>query len=121
VHRRRRSVPALAGRADTGQTEHAHQAGDALAADSHPAPEPQLEADARGAVGVAGRLVDVSDLVGQIRILEITLGGAAAAPLVVARPGDTEHPAGHRDVESVGGEFLDQPEPYFGSTFSRAK
>lgn len=30
-------------------------------------------------------------------------------------------PAGHRDGDTVCGELLDQPEPYFGSTFSRAK
>jgi hypothetical protein len=32
-----------------------------------------------------------------------------------------EHPAGHRDVETVVGEFTDQREDYFGRTFSRAK
>lgn len=45
----------------------------------------------------------------------------AAEPLVVARPRDLQNPAGHRDVEAVGGELLDQPEPYFGRMFSRAK
>jgi hypothetical protein len=34
---------------------------------------------------------------------------------------DAENPTGHRDVESVVGEFVDQREDYFGRTFSRAK
>ena len=47
--------------------------------------------------------------------------GITVAPLVVARSGHLEHPAGHRDVDAVVGEFTDQPEYYFGRTFSRAK
>jgi len=34
---------------------------------------------------------------------------------------NVEHPTGHRDVEAVVGEFVDQREDYFGRTFSRAK
>jgi hypothetical protein len=40
---------------------------------------------------------------------------------VEAGAGDTKNPAGHRDADAVGGELTDQPEPYFGRTFSRAK
>jgi hypothetical protein len=42
-------------------------------------------------------------------------------PLVVAGTGYAEQPAGHRDVDTVGGEFVDQPERYFGRMFSLAK
>ncbi len=34
---------------------------------------------------------------------------------------DVQIRAGHRDGEPVGGEFTDQPEPYFGRMFSGAK
>jgi hypothetical protein len=49
---------------------------------------------------------------------------AAAASLgrrVRGRAGYAEQPAGHRDVDPVVGEFVDQPERYFGRTFSLAK
>jgi hypothetical protein len=51
---------------------------------------------------------------------EIPVGGPAGTPLVVSRSRDLQHPAGHRDGE-VAAELVDQPEPYFGSTFSFAK
>ncbi len=72
-------------------------------------------------VGAAGSGVDVNDRVQQVRVVDIAGRRRPAAPLIEPRPGNLEHPAGHRDVEAVGGELLDQPEPYFGSTFSRAK
>ena len=65
--------------------------------------------------------MDVDDGVRQIGVLEVTVRGRSVAPLVVARPRDLQDPAGHRDIEAVRGELLDQPEPYFGSTFSCAK
>jgi hypothetical protein len=43
------------------------------------------------------------------------------SPFVVSLASNIQYPAGHRDVESVVGEFLDQRENYFGRTFSRAK
>jgi hypothetical protein len=44
-----------------------------------------------------------------------------SAPFIEALAADTKDPAGHRDRESVVGEFADQREDYFGRTFSRAK
>lgn len=41
--------------------------------------------------------------------------------LVIARRGDLQHPARHRHRKPLRGEFVDQPETLFGSTFSRAK
>jgi len=32
-----------------------------------------------------------------------------------------EHPARHRNVEPISGDLLDEPQSYFGRTFSRAK
>jgi hypothetical protein len=43
------------------------------------------------------------------------------SPFVVCLAPNIQYPAGHRDVESVVGEFLDQRENHFGRTFSRAK
>lgn len=45
----------------------------------------------------------------------------AGPPGVVAGTGDLQDPARHREVEAVGGQLLDEPEPYFGRMFSRAK
>ncbi len=88
-------------------------------------PAPRARAAARTRPEVRHRSprcrVDVADLVSQIGVGDVAGRRAAAAPLVVARAGDVQNPAGHRDVEAVGGELLDQPEPYFGRTFSRAK
>ena len=86
-----------------------------------PASEPQLEPDPRSTVGRSRRTVDVADLVGQIGIGDITRRWTTTAPFVVTRARDIQNPAGHRDVEAVSGKLLDQPEPYFGRTFSRAK
>jgi len=65
--------------------------------------------------------VDVDDDVEQVGVGDVTGRGWPQAPLVVPRPGDLQDPARHRDIEAVSGELVDQPEPYFGSTFSRAK
>jgi hypothetical protein len=42
------------------------------------------------------------------------------SPFVVALAPNVQDPAGHRDVESVVGEFTDQREDYFVWSFSRA-
>lgn len=72
MHRRRRPVAAFAGRADTDQAEDAHEPGDALAADPHPAAEAQLEPDPRRTIGRPRGDVDVADLIGQIRVLDVS-------------------------------------------------
>ena len=115
------SVPSLVPVADPAQAGDPQQPGDPFPADPDPHPEPQLGMDPGGSVGTARHGVDVDDGVRQISVLEITCRGWSVAPLVVARPRDLQDPAGHRDVEAVVGELLDQPEPYSGSTFSGAK
>ena len=77
--------------------------------------------DARRAVDAAVSAMDLHDALDQLSILDSTSSRDIGRPLVVARAGHPQHPAGHRDVDPVGGELTDQPEPYFGSTFSRAK
>ena len=94
---------------------------DPLAAHPHPEPEPELGVHPRRPVGAAGVTVDVHDRVGQIGVLKVPPRRCPVPPLIEPRPRDLEDPAGHRDVEPVAGKLLDQPEPYFGSTFSRAK
>ena len=42
-------------------------------------------------------------------------------PFVIAGRGHVQHPAGHRDGNSVFGELADQPEGYFGRRLSGAK
>jgi hypothetical protein len=42
-------------------------------------------------------------------------------PFVIAGRGYLQHPVGHRDGNAVAGEFADQPECYFGRTFSQAR
>ena len=113
MNRRRGPVPAFAGRADTDQPEQAHQPGDAFAADPNAAAEPQLEPDPRRAIGRPRRGVDVADLVGEVCVFDVASRRPATSPLVIARAGDVQNPAGHRDVQAVSGELLDQPEPYF--------
>ena len=99
----------------------AQQPGDPLAADTDLPAQPQLGVHSRRAVAASGLGVDVHDLVGQVRVVDVAVGRWPVTPLVVARSGHLQHPAGHRDVDAVAGELTDQPEHYFGSTFSRAK
>lgn len=65
--------------------------------------------------------VNLDDHVEQVGILKITVRRWPFSPLVVARGRDTQDPARHRDGEPVSGKLTNEPEPYFGSTFSRAK
>ncbi len=61
------------------------------------------------------------DRLAQLNVGDRASRGRPGQPLVVARARHPQHPAGHRDIDPVSGELTDQPEPYFGSTFSRAK
>ncbi len=65
--------------------------------------------------------MDVSDLVQQVGVIPVPVGDCPSEPLVVARTGHLQHPAGHCDVDLLAAQLLDQPERYFGRTFSRAK
>ena len=84
-------------------------------------PEGQLGVHARPAVGAAGLLVDLLDVLEQQLVLLRADRLRPREPFVVALTTNMEHPTGHRDVETVVGEFTDQREDYFGRTFSRAK
>lgn len=65
--------------------------------------------------------MDLRDRFDELVVGDLTGRLWAAAPFVVAGPRHVQHPAGHRDGNTVGGGLEDQPEPYFGSTFSGAK
>ena len=114
-------MAALAAVADPGDTDDAHQPRHPFAAGPNPATQPQLGMNARCAVGAARGPMHLADLISQHRVIDIASRRPATEPLVVARPRNLEHPAGHRDIDTVSGKLLDQPEPYFGRTFSRAK
>ena len=104
-----------------GQAIEAHQPCDALLADVNAEPEPQLGEHPRGSIGAAGVAVNLPDRRRERLISDRPRRRRARRPLVVAGLRDLQEPAGHRDGDTVSGELLDQPEPYFGSTFSLAK
>ena len=125
VDRLSRPVAALVPMADAAPPGHRQEPRDPLPPDPQAHPEPQLGVDSGGSVGGAGHRVDVHDRVRQVGIGEITggepVGLLALPPFIEPRPGHPEHPAGRRDVVAVVSEVGDQPERYFGSTFSCAK
>lgn len=110
------SVPA-----DPGTTSHPQQPRDAFATDPDPERHLQLGVDPRGPIGAAGHGVDVDDSVRQVGIGGVAVRQRSSPPLIEPRSGHSQHPAGHRDINPVVGEFLDQPERHFGRTFSLAK
>ena len=65
--------------------------------------------------------VDFLDVPQQHLVLLLPRRYRPILPFVESGAGHTQHSAGHRDVDAVIGEFSDQPERYFGSTFSLAK
>lgn len=65
--------------------------------------------------------MDVGDGLDQVRVGDRAVTGWAVAPLVEPGRGYAQDPAGHRDGDPVSGHFMDQPEHYFGRTFSLAK
>ena len=107
--------------ADPAQVSDPHQPGDALTPAPQAESETELGVDPRRAIGAARVAVDLRDRRDQLLVRDLAGRRRAAAPLVVAGPRHLKDPAGHRDGNPVGGELEDQPEPYFGSTFSRAK
>ena len=106
---------------NAAQASRAHQPRHASPADRQPLAQPQLGMNPARAVDTSSGRVDIDDRIEQVGVGDIAGRGRAAPPLVEPRSGHLQHPAGHRDVEPVSGELLDQPEPYFGRTFSRAK
>jgi hypothetical protein len=122
----RRAGRATAGSApvealDTGL---AHEPGNPLVVDRQAQPEHELGMDPWPPVRLAGIVVDLLDEFQQQRILLLADRRWATKPVVVARPRHPKHSTGHRDIDihiGVVGHLTDQPKPYFGRTFSRAK
>lgn len=104
---------------DPDQAGVAHQPGDTLATAAQV--QVELGVDLRGAIGAPRHLVDRNDRRGQLGVGDRPGRGWPGRPVLVPGPGDVEHPAGHRDADTVVGELTDQPEPRLGRTFSRAK
>jgi hypothetical protein len=65
--------------------------------------------------------MDLCDLLEQQFVVGVPGRYRAVLPFVIPGPRHAEQPAGHRDVDTVVGEFMDQPERYFGRTYSLAK
>ena len=123
VHRRRRTRSAmLAPVTDAGQAGGAHQPGHPLAAAGHAESQAELGVHPRCAVGAAGGGMHLGDRGGQLFVGHLAGAGCPAAPLVEARSRHPQHPAGHRDVDAVSGELVDQPVDHSGpGKASRAK
>jgi hypothetical protein len=88
----------------------AHQPSDPLEVHRQAQPEGRFGVDARRAVGAARLFVDPADLFQQQLVLLTSRRVEPSQPLVVARPRHSQHPAGHRDIDVVFGEFTDQRE-----------
>jgi hypothetical protein len=106
---------------DSGQTVAGHQAGDLASPDLVGAAQDELGVDPADSVGRPGSGMDLDDRVQHIGVLDVAVRRWPFDPFVVARGRDTQDPARHRDGEPVSGKLTDEPESYFGSTFSRAK
>src|SRR5215213_6716231 len=98
-----------------------HQPGDSLVVDRHAEPEGQLGVHPRPPIGAARLGMNTFDVFEQQLILLHPGGLHPGAPFVESLAAHAQYPTGHRDVETVVGEFTDQREDYFGRTFSRAK
>ncbi len=110
MHRRRRVGTAVfAPVTDPGQPAGAHQPGHPLAPAGQPEPEPKLGVHPRSPVGATGGCVHLGDRGSELLVGDLAGAGRPAAPLVEARTGHPQHPAGHRDVNAVSGELVDQP------------
>ena len=75
----------------------------------------------RPPIGAARLGMNTFDVFEQQLILLHPGGLHPGAPFVESLAAHAQYPTGHRDVETVVGEFTDQREDYFGRTFSRAK
>ena len=77
--------------------------------------------DSRRSVTATRVCMDLLDLLEEQFVVLVPRRQRAILPFVIAGTGHAEQPAGHRDIDIVVGEFMDQPERYFGRTFSLAK
>ena len=57
--------------------------------------------------------VDIECGVDQMGIVPVPSGHGIGVPLVERLPGESQHPAGHRDGDTVGSKFTDQREHHF--------
>src|SRR5438552_1159945 len=115
-----RVLPALAP-VDALDAVLAHEPPGPLAVHRQAEPEPQLGGHPRRPVAAPRFLVDFLYHLDQLPVLRFPRRFRARCPVVVSRPRRFQHPAGHRDRDTVRGEFMDQRVDYFGRTFSRAK
>jgi hypothetical protein len=86
----------------------AHQPADSFVVDRQTETEGEFGVHPRPPVGPAGVLVDGDDLFRQQRVLLLPGRCGSAPPVVVARPGHAQNSTGHRDIQTVVGEFSDQ-------------
>lgn len=105
---------------DSLQPSQPHQTFDSAVTDPQPPTQNQFGMHTANPVGSPRGGMQDADLIDQVRVGEVPIRRATGTPLVVSRRRDLQHPASHRDRE-VAAELVDQPEPYFGSTFSLAK
>ena len=61
-------------------------------------------------------LVGVPRRVGQVSVVPITLRDGVSEPLIEGLFGEAQYPAGHRDGDTVDGQFTDQRVHHFGLT-----
>ena len=99
----------------------AHEPGHPLPPDASSPAKLEFGVDTGCPIVGPGRLVDGEDLVQEVGVDPVPLRRRTGQPVVVGRSGDLENPAGHRDVDAVTAQLLDQPERSFGRTFPRAK
>jgi hypothetical protein len=88
----------------------AHQPGNPLEVHRQTQSEHEFGVYPRRAVGPARLLVNPSNLLEQQFVLMTSRRVQSRSPLVIARPRHIQYPASHRDIEVVGGEFMDQRE-----------
>src|SRR5690348_5678784 len=99
----------------------AHKLGDALAIHLLAFAQHQLGVHPRPPVGAPRFGMYFADQLHQLPVACFPRRLRPPEPFIVAGRGYLQHPAGHRDGNTIGGELADQPECYFGRTFSRAK
>ena len=104
--------------ADAGLT---HEPGHPLLVHHQPQAQCQFGMHPRRPVGFSRLLVDFGDAFEQQCVVLVAGRRRTVVPFVITGPGHAEQPTGHRDINTVVGEFVDQPERYFGRTFSLAK
>ena len=99
----------------------AHEPGHPLLVHDQAQAQRELGVHPRRAVAATRIGVDLLDVFEEQFVVLVSGRGRTVVPFIESRPGNVEQPAGHHDIDTVVGEFSDQPERYFGRTFSLAK